>query len=234
MKKVAILQSNYIPWKGVFDLINQVDKFVFLEDVQFTKRDWRTRNKIKTPNGEIWLSIPVKKAPRDAKIYEIKISQDIDWQKKHYETIKRNYSKAPFFNEYKWLLDEIYLTKKWISLSEFNIFTTKLISKVLNINTEFINSKDLNVFGVKDDRLIEICKKVNCNFYLSGPSAKNYIDNEKFFRENIKLAYIVYEYPQYKQLYGDFNHYVSVLDVIFNCGPNSPKYIFQNKFEMVI
>lgn len=234
MKKVAVLQSNYIPWKGVFDLINQVDCFVFLEDVQFTKRDWRTRNKIKTANGSDWLSIPIQKASRDTKIFEVQISQEIEWQNKHYSYIKHSYSKSPYLSEYKWLLDEIYLDRKWMNLSEFNIFVTKLISKVLGIRTEFVNSKELNVCGIKDDRLIEICKKVNGGYYLSGPSAKDYINNEKFLREDIKLAYIVYDYPEYKQLFGEFDHYVSVLDVIFNCGPNSSKYIFKNKVEEVI
>lgn len=233
MNKIAILQSNYIPWKGVFDLINQVDTFVFLEDVQFTKRDWRTRNKIKTPNGEIWLSVPVKKAPRNTKIYEINISNETDWQKEHYKKIKYSYSKSPYFNEYKWILDEIYLAKQWFNLSEFNIFTTKLISHVLGIKTKFINSLDLGVEGTKDDKLIGICKKLGGTFYLSGPSAKSYIIPDKFKKERIRLAYIVYDYPEYPQLYGEFTHFVSILDVIFHCGSDAYKYIFLNKFEEV-
>ncbi len=231
MTKIAILQSNYIPWKGVFDLINQVDKFVFFEDVQFTKRDWRTRNKIKTKDGELWLSVPVKKAPRDTKICDIEIASETDWQKKHFESIRYSYSKAPYYNQYYDLLEYIYLNHKWTNLSEFNIQTTQLIARKLGIDTEFYNSRDLNTSGSKDDKLIEICKKLNGNFYLSGPSAKDYIINQKFEKENIDLAYIIYEYPGYNQLYGEFNHYVSVLDVLFHCGDRSQEYILGNQFE---
>lgn len=233
MKKIAILQSNYIPWKGVFDMMNKVDTFVFFEDVDFTKRDWRIRNKIKTPEGEIWLTIPVKKASRGTKIYEIQISQEENWQEKHYKTITQYYKKARYFEDYKWLLDKIYLEKKWENLSEFNIFSNILIAKELGIKTEFINSKNLKTSGTKDDKLIEICEKLEGNYYLSGPAAKDYINNEKFKNKNINLAYIKYEYPEYKQLYGEFNHYLSVFDVLFNCGKDAQDYIFTGKIEEV-
>jgi len=234
MTKIAILQSNYIPWKGVFDLINQVDKFVFFDDVQFTKRDWRTRNKIKSPNGEIWLTVPVKKAPRGTKIYEIEISQEEDWQTKHYQSFKHSYSKTPYYDQYHYLLEEIYLKRKWKMLSEFNIFTTKLLCKALGVETEFYNSVELEVDGAKDDRLIQICQAVKGDFYISGPAAKDYIVNEKFKREGIRLAYINYEYPEYEQKFGSFNHFVTVLDVLFNCGEGSKKSIFQGNYEEVI
>ncbi|GAA6325628.1 WbqC family protein [Fusobacterium ulcerans] len=233
MKKIAILQSNYIPWKGVFDMMNKVDIFVFFEDVDFTKRDWRIRNKIKTPEGEIWLTIPVKKASRGTKIHEIQISQEENWQEKHYKTITQYYKKARYFEEYKWLLDKIYLEKKWENLSEFNIFSNILIAKELGIKAEFINSKDLKTSGTKDDKLIEICEKLGGNYYLSGPAAKDYINNEKFKNKNINLAYIKYEYPEYKQLYGEFNHYLSIFDVLFNCGKDTQDYIFTGRIEEV-
>ena len=227
--KVAILQSNYIPWKGVFDMIDQVDKFVFFEDVDYTKRDWRTRNTVKTANGDSMLVVPVKKMPRGTKIFEIDLLNDGKWKKKHLNTIWLAYSKAPYFKEYEWILDEIYLNHTWEKLSEFNIFVTKLLCKVLDISAEFINSVELAASGVKDDKLIEICKKVGGTHYLSGPAAQDYISNEKFEAANIELEYIDYSYPEYTQLHGDFNHYVSVLDVIFNCGPDASKYIVKNK-----
>ncbi|MEZ9657983.1 WbqC family protein [Vibrio sp. 10N.261.52.F3] len=224
MIKVAILQSNYIPWKGVFDMIHHVDKFVFLDDVDFTKRDWRTRNKIKTPNGELWLTVPVRKMPRGTKINEMEILNDGKWQKKHYSSLKGAYSKAKYFHEFEWILDEIYINNIWCNLSEFNIHVTKLISKVLGIDTEFICSSDLSVSGSKDDRLINICKAVGADFYLSGPSAKDYIDNEKFDKSNITLNYINYDYEEYEQLHGEFSHYVTILDVLFHCGDKSKNY----------
>lgn len=234
MKKVAILQSNYIPWKGVFDMINQVDTFVFLEDVQYTRRDWRNRNKIKTPDGLKWLTVPVKKNKVDAKIFEIEIDNNKDWQKNHYNLIKQNYLSSPFFKEYHFILEEIYLKNKWSKLSELNIFSIKLISNILGIKTEFINSVDLNTSGTKDDKLIQILKIINATDYLSGPAAKNYISQDKFKNERIGLEYIIYDYPEYNQLYGDFDHYVTILDVLFSCGKESGSYIFQNKFEKIL
>ena len=221
MKKIAILQSNYIPWKGVFDMMNKVDTFVFFEDVDFTKRDWRTRNKIKTSEGEVWLTIPVKKASRGTKIYEIEISQDENWQEKHYKTITQYYKKAKYFEDYKWLLEKVYLEKKWTNLSEFNIFTNILIAK------------DLNTTGAKDDKLIEIVKTLKGDYYLSGPAAKDYIVNEKFEKNKIKLAYIKYGYPEYPQINGEFNHFVTVLDVLFNTGKEAVNYIFTGDIEEI-
>ncbi len=227
MHKCAILQSNYIPWKGVFDMINQVDTFVFFEDVDYTKRDWRTRNKIKTANGEVWLSVPVKKSSRGTKIFEIEISQEENWQEKHYKTIIGSYKKAKYFTDYHYLLEEIYLKQKWTNLSEFNIFTTKLLAHSLGITTQFVNSVDLATSGIKDDKLIEVCQKIGADYYLSGPAAKDYIVNDKFEQANIQLAYIDYNYyPKYQQLHGEFDHYVSVLDVLFNCGKDARDYIF--------
>ena len=235
MKKVAILQSNYLPWKGVFDMINQVDAFIFYEDTQYTKQDWRNRNRVKAPDELKWITVPVKKMPLKTELFEIEIDNSNDWQQSHYDLIKQNYSKTPFFEKYYFLLEDIYLKNKWDKLSELNIQTTKLIAKTLGIvNVEFINSVDLNITGIKDDKLIEICKKIGATNYLSGPAAKNYISENKFREANIGLEYIKYEYPEYDQPHGEFNHYVTVLDVLFNCGKESGKYIFQNKSEKIL
>ncbi|WP_101960776.1 WbqC family protein [Vibrio harveyi] len=225
MKKIAILQSNYIPWKGVFDMINQVDTFVFFEDVDYTTRDWRTRNKIKTNDGSKWLTIPVKKKPRGTKIFEIEISNDGKWQKKHKSTIAQCYAKAPYYNDFKWILDEIY-DREWINLSDFNIYVTKMLCDVLGIKCEFLNSRYIDSSGRKDDKIIDICKSLNATHYLSGPAAKDYIDVNKFNDENIVLSYMDYScYCEYTQVHEGFDHFVTILDVIFNCGPNSMKYI---------
>lgn len=232
--KIAILQSNYIPWKGVFDMINMVDKFVFFEDVDFTKRDWRSRNKICTANGELWLTVPVVKAPRGTKIKDIQISTSEDWQKKHYTNIVNNYKKAPYFKDYEWLLEDFYINHHWTNLSEMNIYMTTKIATVLGITTEFLNSKDIPSLGAKDDKLIDICKYVGADAYLSGPAAKDYIHNEKFQENGISLSYIKYDsYPAYKQVYGDFDPYVTVLDVLFNCGAEFDKYIFAGSEEII-
>jgi len=230
--KTAILQSNYIPWKGVFDMINMVDTFVFLEDVDFTKRDWRTRNKIKSKNGDIWLRVPVKKSPRGTKIYEIEIDLN-GWQEKHYRSITMSYAQSDHFKSYVDLLEHVYVERQWKSLSEMNQFIIKSIAALLNIETVFMNSVSLGSEGKADDKLIDICKKLGATHYLSGPAAKNYICPNKFMENDIRLEYIVYDYPEYPQPFGEFDHYVSVLDVLFNCGGQSAEYIFQGKKEIV-
>lgn len=225
MKKIAILQSNYLPWKGVFDMIHQVDEFVFLEDVQYTSRDWRNRNKVLTDKGSLWISVPIKKN-RGQFIYEAKIDNSFDWQRRHLGTFDVYYSKAPYYKKYKWIINRIFKENKWESLSRLNIYVNKLIARILGIQVEFINSCDLEIEGKKDDKLINICKKLNATHYLSGPAAKDYIVPEKFEKAGIELEYIKYEYPKYKQLYEPFNHYVTILDLLFNCGPDAPYYIW--------
>lgn len=224
MTKVAIIQSNYIPWKGYFDIIHDVDVFVFLDDVQMTKRDWRTRNKIKTPRGTEWLTVPVK-GGREQLICEAEIVQD-DWQRHHLGAIRTNYCHAPFLNDYKVLLDWLYLTPH-VNLSEFNRRTTSMICDILGIKTKLVCSMELGAEGTKDDRLISICQKLGATLYLSGPSARDYIVEEKFQKARIQLEYKDYSgYPEYPQLFPPFEHAVSILDVLFNCGPNAPYYIW--------
>jgi hypothetical protein len=226
LKKIAILQPNYLPWKGVFDLINMVDLFVFFDDVQYTRRDWRNRNIFKTPNGNIFLSVPVQDKRGDL-IKDVKVDTTSDWQLNHYKTIKLNYSKAPYFLDYKYIIDEIFLSRKWSYLIDLNIFSTQLISEALGIKANWIKSSELNVSGSKQGgRAIEICKTVGATHFINGPKSKEFMNDELFTDANIDLSYIEYQYPEYPQLYGDFTHQVSILDLIFNCGNNSPDYIF--------
>lgn len=227
MKKIAILQSNYLPWKGVFDLIHRVDIFVFLEDVQYTERDWRNRNKILTSQGPQWFSVPVKSSNRrNQLICEAEIDNETNWQRKHYNMFQINYGKSLHFKQYKWIIDDLYLNQKWEKISDLNIYSTKLIASVLGLDIQFINSAELNTSGTKDDKLIEICKKVNADYYLSGPAARDYIVPQKFIDNNIILDYIDYQYPEYQQLHQPFNNFVTILDLIFNCGQEAPYYIW--------
>ena len=223
--KAAIIQSNYIPWKGYFDIIHEVDVFVFLEDVQYTRRDWRNRNKIKTPGGIKWISVPIIRSGTDLMIYETKIDYSQDWREKHKKTIHHSHASCEYYDNYKEDILGIY-AQKYETISELNIAAIKKISALLGIETDFVNSKDLNTSGKKDDKLIEICQKIGADSYLSGPAAKNYIAKEKFERAGIALEYKDYSgYPEYKQLWGEFNHFVSVIDLIFNCGEEAPDYI---------
>lgn len=226
-KKIAILQPNYIPWKGVFDLIDRVDVFVFYDDVQYTKKDWRSRNKIKTKNGEVWLTVPVDtKNKREQLICEAKISAPSDWQTKHYLTIRNNYSKAQYFRDYEYVLDEIYIQRQWTSISELGIFSTILLANALGITAEWHKSSDLGAHGGKEgERAINICRMLRCDHFINGPSSREFMNEELFKSHNITLEYMEYHYEEYEQLYKPFVHNVSVLDVLFNCGPNARKYV---------
>jgi len=227
MKKVAIIQSSYIPWKGYFDIIHDVDLFIFYDDRQYTVRDWRNRNKIKTPDGTRWLTIPVG-SDRNRLIYEVGIVDD-SWQKNHWDTLKQYYSNASYFKEYKDFFEHVYLEMKWGNLSELNQYLVKSISKdFLGIKTEFKDSREFNAQGFRLDRMLDLLDKANASFYLSGPLAKDYIIEERFVEKGIELQYKDYSgYPEYPQLFPPFEHAVTILDLLFNCGPNTPHYIWE-------
>jgi hypothetical protein len=226
MKKVAIIQSNYIPWKGYFDIIHDVDLFIFYDDVQFTKNDWRNRNKIKTVNGLVWLTLPVGKK-LDRLICEVRLADD-GWRKKHWSTIQQAYSKAPYFTMYRDFFEHVYLGMQWSGLSELNQFVIRHISQeFLDIKTDFQDSREFHVQGQKLDRLIDLLQKAGASLYVSGPSAQAYIDDKAFQTAGIELVYKEYTgYPEYQQLYPPFEHAVSILDLLFNCGPSAAYFIW--------
>lgn len=226
MKKIIITQSNYIPWKGYFDSINTADEFILYDDMQFTRRDWRNRNQIKTRDGIKWLTIPVEvKGKYYQKINETKISEP-DWAEKHWNTILHNYSKAKYFNEYKKLFEELYMNNKEEYLSKVNYNFLKAVCEILGIKTKMIWSEEFNLLEEKTERLVDICKTRGATDYYSGPAAKAYMNEELFEKENIKVHYFDYSgYPEYYQLHGDFTHTVSIIDLIFNEGPNSTKFM---------
>ena len=224
MKKIALLQPNYIPWKGVFDMISRVDIFVFYDDVQYTHRDWRNRNKIKTSNGEIWLTVPVKEV-YGQKICETEIDTSQKWQIKHYKSITQSYSKTKFFKNYEALLNKIYM-QNWNNLNELNIFCTKEISASLGLFPQWVKSSDLQIEGDKNgEKIIKICKHLKANHVINGPSSQNFLDENLFKKNDIILEYMEYFYPEYTQAYPPFSHNVSILDLLFHCGPNSKEYI---------
>jgi len=223
-KKIAILQSNYIPWKGYFDIIARADIFVIYDEVQYTKNDWRNRNLIKTKNGLQWLTIPVKHKSLSQKINETEVVTN-NWPRKHYNSLQANYGKSPYFNLYKEDIKEIYDASD-MSLSSINRKFIQLINKALGITTEIVDSTSLKLEGDRQGKLIDACKKLGANTYISGPAAKNYIEDSLFSKNNIEITWMDYSnYNPYSQLYGDFEHGVSALDLLFNEGPNSRNYL---------
>jgi hypothetical protein len=224
-KKVAILQSNYIPWKGYFDLINTVDEFVLFDDTQYTKGDWRNRNIIKTKQGPQWLTIPVKQEKQSQLINETKIS-DTRWARKHWTTLSQNYSKAKYFERYRDQLESLYLalTNEYLSTINHRLITE--VNKILSIGTRIRWSSEFDVLEGRTERLLSICEQCGASEYFSGPAAQSYFDIELAKRSNIKVNWLNYEdYPEYDQLHPPFDHRVSILDLIFNEGPNAKKFM---------
>jgi hypothetical protein len=225
-KKVAILQSNYIPWKGYFDLINMVDEFILLDDVQYTRGHWRNRNQIKTPNGLNWLTIPVSvKGKLSQRIVDTKIA-DARWRTKHWKTIQQNYTKSKFFNLYKETFKNLYLGYEEDYLSEINCRFIKEICRLLGIKTKISWSMSYSAKGKKSERVISLCKAAGATVYLSGPAGKNYLTEDRFKEESIELQYTDYSgYKPYNQLFPPFCHTVSILDLLFNEGRNATHFM---------
>lgn len=224
MKKVAILQSNYIPWKGYFDMIAAVDEFILYDDVQYTKNDWRNRNQIKTPQGVQWLTVPVGQ-DIGRRIRDVTLAGD--WQEKHWKSLKANYARAPYFAEVATWLEPMYLEKTYSHLSQMNRSFIEAICDYLGIRTAVTSSWD---YEPGDDgktaRLVNLCRQAGGSEYISGPSAKDYIEEHAFADAGIRLSWFDYAgYPAYRQMWGTYTHQVSILDLLFNCGKQSPRYM---------
>ncbi|MEI6816420.1 MAG: WbqC family protein [Bacteroidota bacterium] len=214
--KVAIIQSNYMPWKGYFDMIHDVDVFCFYDEVKYTKNDWRNRNKIYSINGSFWLTIPINKNAVKQKISEVDLPKN-NWQAEHYYSIYQTYRKAPFFQQLQPLLNDFYNRKEWKHLSEFNQYSIKHISQYLGIETSFASSQEFELKGDRVERLLNLLTDLKATEYLSGPMAKDYLNGfEQLFNErNIILTYKDYSgYPSYQQISHTFDPYVSILDMI--------------------
>lgn len=226
MKRVAIVQSNYIPWKGYFDFINMVDEFILYDDMQYTRRDWRNRNYVKTPRGREWLTIPVEvKGKYFQKIRDTRIS-DPAWARTHWATLVHNYGKALHFRTYRALFEDLYLSCDEPMLSRVNFRFIDAVCSLLGIRTKIRWSMEYPLVEGKTERLIELCKSAGATHYLSGPLARDYIDETLFAKEGIRLSYMDYSgYPPYRQLYGPFEHGVTILDLLFNEGPDAPRYM---------
>jgi hypothetical protein len=227
--KCVILQPSYIPWRGYFHQIYKADTFVFYDDVQFDKNGWRNRNLIKTSQGTQWLTIPVRTKGAVScglPINKIPIAWDKPWNLHHWRGIQLAYKKAPFFDSYVNFFERMYSTESKL-LSDFTIQTTIEISRMLGIqHTRFLKSSDIQgITGEKTDRLIQLLKTIGADHYISGPAAKDYLEEEKFESAGIKLEYMLYNYSDYPQLYPPFENKVSIIDLIFMTGADALNYI---------
>lgn len=225
-RTAAIVQSNYIPWKGYFDLINRVDEFILLDDVQYTRRDWRNRNIIKTANGVQWITIPVEvKGKYLQKINETRVS-DPEWGKKHWASIVHSYSRARCFSRIAPALEPLFTENREQYLSRINFRFIETICGLLGITTRISWSTDYEHEEGRNERLMSLCKSVGATRYVSGPSAKGYMDETLWNGNGIAVSFIDYsDYPRYTQLYGEFQHGVTILDLLLNEGADAPRYM---------
>ncbi|OGF51209.1 MAG: hypothetical protein A2044_06805 [Candidatus Firestonebacteria bacterium GWA2_43_8] len=221
--KLSVHQPQYIPWLGYIDKLAKSEAFVFLDNVQYKKREFQNRNKIRTKEGFLWLTVPVvTKGKYDQLIREVEIDNSENWRKNHFEALRHNYGKAPFYPEHEKFLKDIY-SKEWKKLSELNMYIVKYILDYLGIQIPLYLESELAIEGVKTDRLVNICKKLKADIYLSGQGAKDYIEEGKFAAAGIKLEYQEFEHPVYTQVFNGFESHLSVLDLLFNKGRESAK-----------
>ncbi len=226
--KCVILQPSYIPWRGYFHQIQKADVFVFYDDVQYDHRGWRNRNRIKTPGGTQWLTVPVLAKGHQTEnilIRDIRIAWDEPWNEKHWKAISRSYAKAPYFKKFAPAVEAFY-KKRPEFLADFTIDLTVALAKELGLGEKkFLRSSELNGGGAKTDRLVSLLKKLGATHYISGPSARDYLDEAALEREGITLEYMEYRYPDYPQLHPPFDGQVSALDLLFMTGPEAPRHI---------
>jgi hypothetical protein len=225
-KRVAIVQSNYIPWKGYFDLIRAVDEFILLDTVQYTRRDWRNRNKIKTADGTAWLTVPVKAKG----LYEQRIcdteTENSAWAQKHWSSFRSHYGRARYFGQYRELFEPLYRNEPPGLLSEINRTFIAAICRALGITTQITSDADYTTASGKNERLLDLCRQSRATEYLSGPAARDYLDESLFAACGIKVTFADYSgYPEYEQLFPPFEHAVTVLDLLFNVGPAAHEFL---------
>lgn len=223
--RVGIIQSAYIPWRGYFDFIDSVDIFVIYDDVSYSKGSWRNRNQIKTPAGKKWLTIPVQAGSHHLSIDEVRIGiPQQPWQPEHRRVLKEFLGEAPYFSEAFSLWQET-IDYGDEFLSELNQKFIHIICNYLDIKTKIIRSSDISTHGAKTERLIHLLNKLGATCYISGPAAKDYLNEDMFREHKIRLEYKSYDYRPYPQLYGPFDGAVSILDLIANCGRNSKDFL---------
>lgn len=223
-KIIGIVQPNYIPWKGYFDMIRLVDEFILLDDVQYT-RDWRNRNLIKTRTGLKWLTIPVSATGRHTMICDVKAA-DSCWRRKHWHAIVHSYSRSKYFDLYQTELKELFLQHDEMSIARIDHAFLVAINKWLNISTPITFSSDYNTEGRKSEKILNLCKQANATTYLTGPAAMAYLDERSLKDADIDVQWMDYSnYSEYRQRFPPFEHRVSVLDLLFNEGPGALNYL---------
>lgn len=228
MKRVVIVQSNYIPWKGYFDLFNLADDVVLYDDVQYTKRDWRNRNRIKTATGVQWLTVPVLVAGKyEQAIKEVKVENQA-WRAKHWRTLAHSYARAPHFSALAPIFEKLYLESSEEMLSQINYGFIKALCDLIGVRARLHWSWDYELVDGKSERLLGLCKQLGATHYLSGPAARGYLDTKLFEDSGVAVEWMDYAgYPEYPQLHPPFDHSVTVLDTLFMLGAEGTRGVMK-------
>ena len=215
-------QPSYLPWLGLFAKMKKSDVFVYFDNVSYSKRDWSSRNKIRNEKSWLWLTVPVLTKDKKGQLFtEVKIDNTQEWARKHWSKISLNYSKAPFFSLYENFFRDVYNTE-WNYLSELDEYITKYLMKILGIKTKFVKaSTSLHLEGKKSSLVLDMCKKMNASTIIFGGEGKNFAQVEDFELAGIKPIFQEYEHPVYPQIHGEFISHMSIIDLLFNCGPKS-------------
>ena len=224
--RIAIMQPTYLPWVGYFGMIEQVDSFIIFDSGQFSRRSWQQRNQIKTANGPMWLTVPISsKGKRGQLINEVEIDTTRNFHTAHIASLENNYRKSPYFSEYSPELFSL-LEKGHVHLSELTAELIVYFCKVFGITTSIKYSSKMVNAGTKADLLAMLCEQVNATEYISAPGSREYLEqSDAFDKRGIPIKYNEYVHPVYPQLFGDFNPYMSIVDLLFNVGSDSQSII---------
>ncbi len=228
MTTLAVLQPGYLPWLGFFDQMLRSDVFVYYDDVQFDKHGWRNRNRIKTPAGAQWLTVPVLDRGRHGqRILEAEIDPRVPWARKHLAAIRQNYARAPFLNAYLPELEAL-LSRPWRLLVDLDLAVVEQMCRWLKLERRILRSSELGIVGERSERLLALCRHLGADVYLSGNAAQSYLDMALFAAHGIRVEWQNYRHPVYPQLHGEFMPFLSTLDLLFNVGPASQQIIRGN------
>jgi len=215
-------QPVYLPWLGLFHKIALADKFVSFNQVQFLPKDWNNRNRIKTPSGPIWLTVPVlKSGHREKPLTQIEINNSLPWQRKHWKSLLWNYQKTPYFKRYADFFEDVYLHRSWRFLASLNDHMLKWFLLTLGIDTPVADAETLGFEGRKNKLVLDMCKKLKADIYVFGELGRNYADPEAFRKNGIHVCFQTYRPPVYQQSHGEFIQNLSIVDLLFNIGPKS-------------
>ncbi|MBN1824041.1 MAG: WbqC family protein [Endomicrobiales bacterium] len=225
---LSVHQPQYMPWLGYFHKMAKCDLFVYLDDVQYKKREFQNRNKIKTPNGAHWLTVPViTKDSYLQQIREVRTNPDENWENEHLQSLRHNYGRTPFFKDHEGFFAGLF-SKDWEKLMDVSLEITGYFSSFLKIGTRCGFASEFGVSSTSSQRIVDICIKAGADTYLSGAGGREYMEMELFEKNNIKVVFQEFSHPRYPQLFGEFIPYLSIVDLVFNCGPESAKNILGN------